>query len=152
MRSSPPLRVGDMADCGANPCTRTSRPPTGAVVLAIRTSSLTETEPARGDSQVFDSIETSTDTLPLIEDIAMTSLVLALALGSTSFGHQGAYASGQAPQKVLPAAQAPTKCPPVPSKCPPVPSKCPPVPSKCPPAPSKVFPNAQAPAKSSPQY
>jgi len=89
----------------------------------------------------------------------MTSLVLAMALSSTGLGHHGAMASGQAPAKVLPTAQAPTKCPPVPTKCPPVPTKCPPVPtkcppapSKCPPAPSKVFPAAQAPTKASPQY
>jgi len=122
----------------------------------------------RGFSDLRDSIETSTDTLTLIEDIAMTSVVLALALSGMGYGHHDAYASGQAPYKVLPTAQAPTKCPPVPTKCPPVPTKCPPAPTKCcppaptkcppaptkccPPAPPKVQPCPQAPCKASPQY
>jgi hypothetical protein len=78
------------------------------------------------------------DNLTISEDIAMTSVVLVLALSGVGFG---GYATAQAPGKVLP---PPSKCPPAPSKCLPAPSKCLPAPSKCAPAPSKCLPAAQS--------
>src|SRR4051794_30617765 len=49
---------------------------------------------------------------PFLEDIAMTSAFIVLALGALGHGHH-AQASGQyieAPSKVAPAPQAPSKC------------------------------------------
>jgi hypothetical protein len=104
------------------------------------------TEPC-GDCLLTDSIETSTlDHLTLIEDIAMTSAVLILALSGVGGLHGKTYASGQCPPppcKTMPSCQAPSKCPPCPTKCPPAPCKSPCAPKKC-------LPSCQAPAKCAP--
>jgi hypothetical protein len=154
---------------------RGSGPPTGMAVSARgRCFVIGRTEPC-GDCLLTDSIETSTtDHLTLIEDIAMTSAVLILALSGLG-GLHGPKASGQcppapskcmpscqAPCKSMPSCQAPTKCAPTcaaPSKCMPTcqaPTKCAPkcaAPSKCMPtcqAPSKCAPSCQAPSKCAP--
>src|SRR5262249_20706122 len=104
---------------------------------------------------LIDSIETSTDNLITIEDIAMTGLITALALTAAGLGFHGGMASAQCPSKGLPCAQAPSKCPPAPSKA--CPQACPQAPSKaCPQAPAKCAPSIQcapqAPVKAAPQY
>jgi hypothetical protein len=109
---------------------------TGAVVLAVGTLSCIDQAEPSGVCLLIDSIETSTDNLITIEDIAMTSLITALALTAAGLGH-GGFSSGQCaapqcPTKGMPCAQAPSKCAP------------------CPQAPSKGMPCAQAPCKSMP--
>ena len=53
----------------------------------------------------------------------MTSAVLLLALSASGLGQHSVYASPQAPAKVIPTLQAPTKMPTIPSKVLPFPSK-----------------------------
>ncbi len=108
---------------------------TGKVVLAMAigfSSGVDRAEPSGSQSEL-PKIDRSAG-LPnqSIEDIAMTSMVLILALG-------GVGQTAQAPAKVLPAAQAPSKVAPAPQ----APAKVMPAPQ----APSKVAPAPQAPAK-----
>jgi hypothetical protein len=122
--------------------------------LAMGTLSCIDRAKPSGVCLLIDSIETSTDNLITIEDIAMTSLITALALTAAGigFGGHGGYSSAQCPSKGLPCAQAPSKCAP----CPQAPCKampCAQAPSKCAPcaqAPCKGLPCAQAPCKGAP--
>ena len=116
---------------------------------------------------VYDSIETLTSTR-ILEDIAMTNVVLIVALSVSGLGLHKTMPTAQAPSKVAPCPQAPCKVmpDPAPAPCPQAPSKvapapCPQAPGKaapapCPQAPEKVAPAPspapQAPAKSSGQY
>ena len=74
----------------------------------------------------------------------MTSAVLLLALSASGLGQHSVYASPQAPAKVIPTLQAPTKMPTIPSKVLPFPSK------QAPQALPKVLPAPQAPLKGYP--
>jgi hypothetical protein len=176
--SSPPLRVGDTAhwDSGRAIGPGSLGPRQGwrcrhsGVALSSAGPSLVGNvcSPTRSRRQRLDH-------LTLIEDIAMTSAVLILALSGLG-GLHGAHASGQcptAPSKCMPACQAPCKTMPscqAPCKTTPscqapcktmpscqAPSKCAPAcgaPSKCLPAcsaPSKCAPSCQAPGKATPQ-
>jgi hypothetical protein len=148
--SSPPLRVGDTAH-RSGLLARAGGSPTGMAVSAYGCFDAAGRSEPCGECLLTDSIETSqTDQITLIEDIAMTSAVLILALSGVG-GHHGIWASGQcppAPCKALPTPQAPAKCPPAPCKrMPCAPPKCLPSPQ----APCKVYPAAQAPVKAAPQ-
>ena len=94
----------------------------------------------------YDSIETLTSTR-IIEDIAMTNVVLIVALSVSGLGFHKSLPSAQAPSKVAPCPQAPSKVTPAPA-----PAPCPQAPEKVAPAPQAPAPAPQAPAKSSGQY
>jgi resuscitation-promoting factor RpfA len=75
----------------------------------------------------------------------MTSAVLLLAMSASGLGQHSVYASPQAPAKVIPTLQAPTKMPTIPSKVLPFPSK------QAPQALPKVLPAPQVPIKAPPK-